>query len=100
MYKKILSCIICVSLLLTLSAFKTEAYATVIGEDISYNLPIIREMESKAEADYVAQQLSTVGNAGLSQDRVSGNYSLMVQADSNNDFLEFVLSWPRLISSI
>lgn len=59
------------------------AYATTIGDDVYYNLPINADMEDSADAEYIDTQLSTAGDAELVLDSMYGSYSVEVSLSSN-----------------
>jgi hypothetical protein len=59
-----------------------KAYATIIGDDVYYSLPINADMEDPSDAEYIDTQLSTVGDAELIQDSMYGSYSVEVSLSS------------------
>jgi len=91
MLKRIIGFTICIMMLMSSCLMDVSAYATTIGQDVYYNLPINSGMDQESDAEYIDNQLGAVGDAELSQDRIYGDYSVKVTLDSNSGETDYIL---------
>ena len=91
MLKRIINYTICFLMLISICMVDITAHATTIGEDVYYNLPINSGMDQASDGQYIDNQLGTVGDAELSQDRMYGDYSVKVTLESNSGDTDYTL---------
>lgn len=91
MLKRIISYTICLTMLMSSCLMDMQAYATTIGQDVYYSLPIDLAMDEESDANYIDNQLGATGQAELSQDRVYGDYSVKVTLESNSGDTDYTL---------
>lgn len=86
------------SLVMLLTFAPISLSATVVGEDVTQNLPINSQLETVAEIANINTQISGNGTASLVQDRASGKYAVNIVADDiiNQAYIEYDLAATEL----